>query len=307
MGTPGRGTSAEPCKGPWGPAQPPCSASSPLPQGILPRARSSSRAWPPGASAPAPGCRPCPSPCGVQRVAGRLTCIADLFEAEQAEDAVVELHLLAVALVHLIQDLHQLVACLGWVGTGGLVHRQLVKRAMPRAADALVLALRHPGEAVSTVVTPAHARWPSQGAPPPSPAHANWSLDKYPVCRPREGVRAQECLGRSRACVNCGCAYHLHPPGWAPHGGPEPCIAPLQGGSVAWPPRGLGNQCPLTPIQSPWAGHTLLAQEHQGQAPRKKSPHGHEEPWRTRVTPEAAGCRSKPRLWGLLPVPAASH
>lgn len=154
MGTPGRGTSAEPCKGPWGPAQPPCSASSPLPQGILPRARSSSRAWPPGASAPAPGCRPCPSPCGVQRVAGRLTCIADLFEAEQAEDAVVELHLLAVALVHLIQDLHQLVACLGWVGTGGLVHRQLVKRAMPRAANALVLALRHPGEAVSTVVTP---------------------------------------------------------------------------------------------------------------------------------------------------------
>lgn len=153
VGTPGRGVSAEPCRGPQGPARPPCSASSPLPRGILPGTRSSFRAWPPGASAPAPGCWPRPSPCRVQQAAGRLTCVADLFEAEQTEDAVIELHLLAVALVHLIQDLHQLVACLGWVGTRGLMHRQLVERAVPRAADALVLALRHPGEAVSTAVT----------------------------------------------------------------------------------------------------------------------------------------------------------
>lgn len=73
-------------------------------------------------------------------------------------------------------------------------------------------------------------------------------------------------------------------------------------------PRGLQSQCPLMPqSQSPWAGHTLLAQDHQGQAPRKKSPHDHEELWRARVTPEAARCGSKPCLWGLLPAPAASR
>lgn len=76
--------------------------------------------------------------------------------------------------------------------------------------------------------------------------------------------------------MNCGCAHHLHPPGWALHESPKPCMAPLQGDSVAWLPMGLWSQCPLTPrSQSPWAGHTLLAQDHQGQASRKKSPHGH--------------------------------
>uniref|UniRef100_A0A8C9MUB0 Vacuolar protein sorting-associated protein 28 homolog n=1 Tax=Serinus canaria TaxID=9135 RepID=A0A8C9MUB0_SERCA len=73
------------------------------------------------------------------------TGVADLLEAEQAEDAVVELHLLLARLVHLVQDVHQLVARLGGVGALGLVHRQLVEGALPRTPDALVLALRHPG------------------------------------------------------------------------------------------------------------------------------------------------------------------
>jgi len=47
-------------------------------------------------------------------------------------------------LVHLVQDLHQLVAGFGGVGALGFVHRQLVVGALPRAPDALVLALRHP-------------------------------------------------------------------------------------------------------------------------------------------------------------------
>lgn len=75
---------------------------------------------------------------------GCLTCVADLLEAEQAEDAVVELHLLAVALVHLIEDLHQLIACLGWVSTCSFMHCQLMERAVPWAANTLVLALCHP-------------------------------------------------------------------------------------------------------------------------------------------------------------------
>lgn len=38
----------------------------------------------------------------MQGNVGCLTCVANLLKAEQAEDAVVELHLLAVALIHLI-------------------------------------------------------------------------------------------------------------------------------------------------------------------------------------------------------------
>ena len=141
---------------------------------VLPFTRSLSRAWPSGAACATaqtpwlprlPAAGPTPSLCGMQRSAGRLTCVADLLEAEQAEDAVVELHLLAVALVHLVQDLHQLIARLGWVGTRGLVHCQLVERAVPWAADTLVLALRHPGEEASTAVTPApRRRWLCQWA-----------------------------------------------------------------------------------------------------------------------------------------------
>ena len=73
------------------------------------------------------------------------TCEADLLVAEQAEDAVVELELPAVALVHLSQDAHQLAARLGGVAALALVGRQLVERPLPRAANPLVLALRHPG------------------------------------------------------------------------------------------------------------------------------------------------------------------
>lgn len=106
-----------------------------------------------------PAAGPTPGQCGMQRVAGHLTCVADLLEAEQAEDAIVELHLFAVALVHLVQDLHQLIARLGWVGARGLVHCQLVERAMPRAADALVLALGDPGEEAAPHHTQACGRW----------------------------------------------------------------------------------------------------------------------------------------------------
>jgi hypothetical protein len=49
-----------------------------------------------------------------------------------------------VALVHLVEDLHQLVACLGRVSTRSFMHCQLMERAMPRAANTLVLALCHP-------------------------------------------------------------------------------------------------------------------------------------------------------------------
>lgn len=80
----------------------------------------------------------------MQRNVGCLTCVADFLKAEQAEDAVIELHLLTMALVHLIEDLHQLVACLGWMSTRSFMHCQLMERAVPRAANTLVLALRHP-------------------------------------------------------------------------------------------------------------------------------------------------------------------
>lgn len=74
------------------------------------------------------------------------TCKADLLVAEQAEDAVVELHVSAVALVHISQNAHQLRPSLGGVGALALVGRQLLERTFPGAADPLVLTLRHPGE-----------------------------------------------------------------------------------------------------------------------------------------------------------------
>lgn len=73
-----------------------------------------------------------------------FTCIADLLKAEQAEDAVVQLHLLLVGLVHLIQNLHQLVPGLGRVSALRLVDSQLMVRALPRAPNPLVLAPRDP-------------------------------------------------------------------------------------------------------------------------------------------------------------------
>lgn len=74
-----------------------------------------------------------------------VTCEADLFVAEQAEDAVVELHVSAVVLVHLSQDSHQLRASLGGMGALTLMCWQLMKGTLPRAANPLVLTLRHPG------------------------------------------------------------------------------------------------------------------------------------------------------------------
>lgn len=74
-----------------------------------------------------------------------VTRKADFFVTEEAEDAVVELHVSAVALVHLSQYTHQFCPSLGGVGALQLVRRQLVERALPGAADSLVLALGHPG------------------------------------------------------------------------------------------------------------------------------------------------------------------
>ncbi len=71
------------------------------------------------------------------------TCKADLLKAQQAEDAVVELELSAMALVHLVQDAHQLHAGFGWVGTLCLMSAELMERPVPRAANPLVLALCH--------------------------------------------------------------------------------------------------------------------------------------------------------------------
>lgn len=149
---------------------------------LLLRAHCSLRARPPHT--------PCP-PCGMQWAAGRLTCVTDLLKAEQTEDAVVQLHLLAVALVHLVEDLHQLVARLGGVGTGSLMHRQLMEGTVPRAADALVFALGHPGEEASTVVmgcAPREVALPSsppKSGPCPGPTPTNYALkDIFTVCQP---------------------------------------------------------------------------------------------------------------------------
>lgn len=81
----------------------------------------------------------------------RRTCEADLLVAEQAEDAVVQLHVPAVALLHLPQDAHQLRARLGGMRALALVRRKLVEGALPGAANPLVLALSHPGNTTTSV------------------------------------------------------------------------------------------------------------------------------------------------------------
>lgn len=78
------------------------------------------------------------------------TCKPDLFVAQQAEDAVIELHVSAVVLVHLSQYPHQLCTSLGGMGALALVCRQLVERTLPGAADPLVLTLRHPGNTMTS-------------------------------------------------------------------------------------------------------------------------------------------------------------
>lgn len=72
------------------------------------------------------------------------TCEADLLEAEQAKDAVIELQLSAMALVHLIQDAHQLNASLRRVAAVNLVGSELMKWPLPRTANPLVFTLREP-------------------------------------------------------------------------------------------------------------------------------------------------------------------
>lgn len=86
-------------------------------------------------------CNCCISVCCVLYT---CTCEADLLEAEQAEDAVIELKLSAMALVHLVQDAHQLDASFRRVAAVNLVGSELMERPLPRTADPLVLTLRKP-------------------------------------------------------------------------------------------------------------------------------------------------------------------
>lgn len=79
------------------------------------------------------------------------TCKPDLLVAEQAKDTVVELHVSAVALVHLSQYSHQLCTSLSGMGALALVCWQLMERTLPRAANPLVLTLRHPGNIMASV------------------------------------------------------------------------------------------------------------------------------------------------------------
>lgn len=79
------------------------------------------------------------------------TCEADLLVAEQAEDAVVELHVSAVVLLHLSQYAHQFRPSLGRMGALALVRRKLVEGTLPGAANPLVLALSHPGNITTSV------------------------------------------------------------------------------------------------------------------------------------------------------------
>lgn len=71
-------------------------------------------------------------------------CEADLLIAEQTKDAVIELHVSAVTLVHLSQYSHQLCTSLSGMGALTLMCWQLMERTLPGAADPLVLTLRHP-------------------------------------------------------------------------------------------------------------------------------------------------------------------
>lgn len=73
-----------------------------------------------------------------------ITCIANLLKAQQAEDAVIQLHFFFMRLVHFIQNLHQFVPGLCWVRTLGFVHSQLMVWPLPWAPDPFVLALSHP-------------------------------------------------------------------------------------------------------------------------------------------------------------------
>lgn len=79
------------------------------------------------------------------------TCKPDLLVTEQAEDAVVELHVSTVVLIHLSQYTHQFRASLGGMGALTLMCWQLMERTLPRAADPLVLALSHPGNIMTRV------------------------------------------------------------------------------------------------------------------------------------------------------------
>lgn len=190
-----------------------------------------------GCSADSPP--PAPSLRDVQRAARQLTCVANLLKAEQAEDAVVQLHLLAVALVHLAQDLHQLVARLGRVGARCLMHCQLVEGAVPRAADAFVLALGHPGEEDSTAVT---SCTPWASAQP-------WSRTSHSprgtlsVCRPQE---------EAGVCVRDGekapCKLWTHQLPTPPAVG---CLL-LDSSSHQPPPGPAQPYCPALPHMAAW-------------------------------------------------------
>lgn len=103
---------------------------------------------------------------GGQRICGRerscdkskgisllfsATCKTDLFITEQAEDAIVELHVSAVVLIHLSQYTHQFCPSLGGMGALALMCWQLVEWTLPRAANSLVLTVSYPGNIMASV------------------------------------------------------------------------------------------------------------------------------------------------------------
>lgn len=80
-----------------------------------------------------------------------MTCKSNFFITKQAEDAVVELHVSAVVLIHLPQYTHQFCPSLGGMGALHLMRWQLVEWTLPGATDSLVLTLGHPGNKTSDV------------------------------------------------------------------------------------------------------------------------------------------------------------
>ena len=75
------------------------------------------------------------------RLLSVCTCESDLRKAEQAENAVIELQLSTMTLVHRLQDTHQFNASLGWVAAFHLMGTELVVGPLPWAANPLVLTL----------------------------------------------------------------------------------------------------------------------------------------------------------------------
>lgn len=77
-----------------------------------------------------------------------FTCKANLFITQQAEDAVIQLHVPAVVLIHLSQYTHQFCPSLGGMGALALMCWQLMEWTLPRTANPLVLTLSYPDDII---------------------------------------------------------------------------------------------------------------------------------------------------------------